>query len=101
MLRHVMDISNRFDPPDLGLTVLAAEINKKARQGKVMFVSRQGDVSAIFSDGPKRAVLTLGGRPSEVDIDDLVRALESWAGFRSDVVRYSTEVPPAPESSWS
>ena len=95
------ETKNLFDPPDPNLIDLAVQINKKARQGKVMFCSKQGEVMAIFYSGGKRVVIKLGGRPSEIDIDDLVQALESWAGFQSEVVPYSTEVPPLPESSWS
>ena len=94
------EFKNPFDQPDPRLRDLAVQINAKARQGKVMFFSKQGEVSAVFSNGPKRVVLTLGGQPSEVDIDDLVQALESWAGFQADVPLYSTDVPPPPESGW-
>ncbi len=94
------EFKNPFDQPDTHLRDLAVQINAKARQGKVLFFSRQGEVSAVFSNGPKRVVVQLGGRPSEIDVDDLVQALESWAGFQSEAVPYSTEVPPLPESGW-
>ena len=70
------ETKNRFDPPDPHLIDLAVQINKKARQGKVMFCSKQGEVLAVFTNGSKRVALTLSGRPSEVDIEDLVQALK-------------------------
>lgn len=89
-----------FDPPDSDLAALAAIVNKKARSGRVSFFAKQGDVSAIFQHGARRAVIALGGRPSESDIDDMATALESWSGFQSDVSPYSPEVPSLPESGW-
>ena len=94
-------MSIAFDPPDPHLFALAAQINKKARRGKVYFCAKGGDVSAILMDGPRRTVLALGGYPSETDIDDMVQALESCAGFQADVPLYSIELPPSPESGWS
>jgi hypothetical protein len=89
-----------FDPPDADLTALAAEINKKTRSGRVSFFSKAGDVSVIFAEGPRRRLIPLDGRPTDGDIDAIVVALESWAGFRQEGSAYSIEVPPLPESGW-
>lgn len=89
-----------FDPPDPYLTDLAARINKKLRAGRVSFFTLGGDHSAIFQHSSRRAVIRLGGRPSDVDIDAMVQAIESWAGFQVDGSPYSTEIPPLPDSGW-
>ena len=89
-----------FDPPDSYLAELAGKINKAARVGRVTFLTRDGEHSVIFQHGGRRAVIALGGRPSDADITAMVEAVESWAGFRLDGSLYSTEVPPLPESGW-
>lgn len=94
-----MAVAN-FDPPDPYLTDLAGRINKQVRQGRVSFFVRGGEHSAIFQYGSKRAVIELGGRPSDADIDAMVQAIELWSGFALDGSPYSTEVPPLPESGW-
>ena len=96
----MMVMVTQFDPPDPDLTALAAAINNKARAGKISFFARQGDVSAVFQNGSKRAVIALDGRPSDGDIDAMVTALESWTGFQAEGSPYSIEVPPLPESGW-
>ena len=91
---------SNFDPPDPYLIDLAARINKAARQGKISFFAKAGDVSVIFQHGAKRAVVALEGRPSDGDVEAMVVALESWSGFAVNGSPYTTEIPPLPESGW-
>ena len=93
-----------FDLPDPYLTELAQAINKKAKQGRVMFFSKTDrDIITymiIFQNGGRRTVVTLNGKPTDGDVDDIVTALESWSGYRVNGSLYSTEVPPLPVSEW-
>lgn len=89
-----------IDPPDPDLIDLARKIGKQSRIGRVSFFSRDGHYSLILEDGPRRRVIVLHGRPTDGDIDDIVLALETWAGFRDESAAYSVELPPLPESGW-
>ena len=92
--------SNKFEPPDPYLQELAAKINKVSRQGRVSFFCQNEEHSAIFQNGSRRAVVRLYGKPTEADIDSIVQAIESWAGFKLNGSAYSVEVPPLPVSEW-
>jgi|SRR5271157_2880056 len=93
-----------FDLPDAYLAGLALSINKKARQGRVTFFSKTNkDVityMVIFQNGSHRTIVTLNGKPTDGDVDDIVTALESWAGYQVNGSEYTIEVPKAPASEW-
>lgn len=92
---------------DDDLLRLCAEVNKKAKEGRVNFFATQdGDAVAyavIFQTGSKRATIRLRHKPTEADIDDIVQGLEAWAGNRDGGLSalYTTEVPKPPASEWS
>jgi hypothetical protein len=89
-----------FDLPDADLIALAVAINARTKVGRVSFFSQDERYSIIFQAGSRRAVVRLQGRPHDGDIEDIITALEAWAGAGSEDAQYSTELPPAPESGW-
>ena len=93
-------MENKFDPPDPYLQELAIRINRSARQGTVSFFSKNDMYSVIFQSGSRREVLRLNGKPNDIDIEGIVQAIESWAGFRINGSAYSFEPPPLPTSEW-
>jgi hypothetical protein len=95
---------DRFEQPDAELLALSRAVNDKCRTGRVTFFGTRFEDgvhwSAIFQDGSRRATINLQGRPVDDDLQDIITALESWAGFRIDGSPYSTEPPKPPADEW-